>query len=280
MIKVYNYFPTIQGEGRSIGRPVFLLRLWGCNYTCKWCDINKVSQGIVSYKTLDINNEEFTELIDTIERTIRKYKIKTLLITGGEPTLYFINRNKEIFNAIVKYFNIIEIETNGSCFTNDFSYLSPYEYFDDFNGQIRFNVSPKLNIDAYRRYPYIRTLNDIIEFYRDNVIKLVKYYNNTACKGASFKFVYDGKNKDEILTFINKLQIPVNSIFILPYTPVEYINNRIKFFEEFKKSRLKTVDFCMKYGFRYSPREHIELYYTSEFEHEEVKKEIISEDVS
>jgi organic radical activating enzyme len=272
LIKVYNYFPTIQGEGRSVGRPIFLLRLWGCNYTCRWCDINKVSQGTVPYKVIEYDNEEFIKLIDTIEETIRKYNIETLLITGGEPTLYFTNQNKEIFNTLSKYFRIIEIETNGSCFTKDFSYLSPYEYFDEFYGQVRFNVSPKLNIDAYRRYSFIKTLDDIIDFYKDNVTKLVKYYDITACKGASFKFVYEGNNENDILTFINELVIPKKSIFILPYTPIEYINDQNKFFKEFKLSRLKTVDFCMRHGFRYSPREHIELYYTSDFEHEEVKE--------
>ena len=275
MLKVYNYFPTIQGEGRSIGKGVYLLRLYGCNYTCKWCDISGVSQCRVEYEKIDLytNITNLSKLQRHIDDTLKKYKIDTLLITGGEPTLYFTPDNQYIFNLIANNFKIIEIETNGSNPSNYFSYLSPHEYFNTFKGQIRFNVSPKLNFDAYAKYPYIQTIDDLIEFYKPNIDKLVTYYNITSYSGVTFKFVYKPEYENNILYFIEKLNIPKKSIMILPYTPVEHFNkDELEFYRLFKESRLQTVEFCLKHGLRYTPREHIELYFLNKNEHMDAVK--------
>lgn len=273
MLKVYNYFPTIQGEGRTVGKPVYLLRLWGCNYTCKWCDIHDVSQRNTPYKKIDLFNNinNLVELENHIDDILKKYKIDTLLITGGEPTLYFTDENKPIWSYITRYFDIIEIETNGSNASTQFSYLSPHEYFSSFTGQIRFNVSPKLNFDAYAKYPYITSINDLIEFYEPNIRKLLTYYNITSYYGVTFKFVYRKEYEENIITFINYFDIPKRAIKILPYTPVEAFNkDETEFYKEFKKYRLDTVEFCLRHGYNYTPREHIELYYLNKNEHEDV----------
>jgi len=100
MVNVFNYFPTIQGEGRSIGKGVFLIRTWGCNYTCKWCDISEVSQCRSKYKKLKLTNNEYHELLNSIEKALSRYSIDILLITGGEPTIYFTPENRELWNQI------------------------------------------------------------------------------------------------------------------------------------------------------------------------------------
>ena len=272
MVNVFNYFPTIQGEGRSIGKGVFLIRTWGCNYTCKWCDISEVSQCRSKYKKLKLTNNEYHELLNSIEKALSRYSIDILLITGGEPTIYFTPENRELWNQIASYFKHIEIETNGSNPSPYFSYSSPHEYFYTFTGTIKFNVSPKLNIDAYSKFPYIRKIEDIVDFYKYHVNRLLLYHKITEYHGVTFKFVYKKEYGDDILYFIDALKIPRNIVSILPYTPVEYMKDgELNFYHKFKEYRLETVEFCLKNGLRYTPREHIELYFLKTNEHADCK---------
>ena len=35
---INEIFPSIQGEGKSIGKPVLFIRSYGCNSHCNFCD--------------------------------------------------------------------------------------------------------------------------------------------------------------------------------------------------------------------------------------------------
>ena len=72
---INEIFYSIQGEGRSAGKPAVFLRLSGCNLKCRWCDTK------YAWK----KGEEMTT--GQIIQKIKKYPCKHLVVTGGEPML-------------------------------------------------------------------------------------------------------------------------------------------------------------------------------------------------
>jgi len=107
---VSEIFRSLQGEGKSQGRPCTFIRLTGCNLRCAWCDTSYAHQG----------GEEMsiTEVLDRVWLQ----NGKQICITGGEPLL-----QHEAVLELLKKFSLhgytVEIETNG---TRDFREMQPY----------------------------------------------------------------------------------------------------------------------------------------------------------
>ncbi len=108
-MRTCEIFRSIQGEGRSQGRPCTFLRLTGCNLRCRWCDTLYALEG----------GTEKSE--EEIEREIASFGGRLLCITGGEPLL----QGEELLRLVSSLAGngySIEIETNG---TIDFSAFQP-----------------------------------------------------------------------------------------------------------------------------------------------------------
>ena len=113
-MRINEIFYSLQGEGRSIGKPTLFIRLSGCTLQCNFCDTQYHT------KSRDLNKKDIKLLI--------KYKHWT--ITGGEPML----QQKGIIDLIKLYKpTFIEIETNGTVYPElDFAHRISC-----------FNISPK-----------------------------------------------------------------------------------------------------------------------------------------
>ena len=70
---IHRIFSSIQGEGRNVGRPVTFVRFSGCNLACQWCDTHK--------------DERMMLTEDQILNRILFYGNKSVILTGGEPTI-------------------------------------------------------------------------------------------------------------------------------------------------------------------------------------------------
>jgi organic radical activating enzyme len=264
-MKFSQFFYTIQGEGNDVGKPVFLIRLVGCNLKCKMCD-TKFSSYEIREKLFDAK-----DVLDYL-RDNQIISVRELLITGGEPTLHFTKSNNTFFTTLVNHFGFrrIQIETNGINGSPEyFTYAAPYLYFG--GADVKLNVSPKLSEDAHG----VSTFDDVLIRYEKFIPEILCYAYHTNLQKVFFKFVYDGKPETEkkIEKFVLKFRIPEEIVSIMPYTPVneyEEHGDIKRFFEEFKEYRLKAVSYALRSGFRYCPREHIELYFINEDEH--VKK--------
>jgi 7-carboxy-7-deazaguanine synthase len=99
-LPVIEIFDSIQGEGSHMGKMVTFVRLAGCNLKCPWCD-TKESWGINSARRM------------TAREINREAGYRTLVITGGEPTIH-----NEALNLALKEWKEqafqIHIETNGT----------------------------------------------------------------------------------------------------------------------------------------------------------------------
>lgn len=102
-MKVFEIFPSIQGEGPYQGIPSTFIRLSGCNLRCGWCDTPKTQD--------DSAGEEMT--VDEVIGQVKRLGYSHVCITGGEPLL----QQDELF-ALLEVLHgdgyIIEIETNGT----------------------------------------------------------------------------------------------------------------------------------------------------------------------
>lgn len=71
--ELVEIFESLQGEGRNTGRPCVFVRFAGCNLACEWCDT-------------DIKGR-FRLSLDDLVAEVKGYKAKSIILTGGEPTI-------------------------------------------------------------------------------------------------------------------------------------------------------------------------------------------------
>ena len=109
MLKVYNIFYSIQGEGPKAGRPAIFIRLAGCNYSCRWCD-TKYALG------LDYTEMSEETLLRKVEKYSSMYNCKYVVLTGGEPLIQNINK---LVAELWKNRFEVDVETNGSIYKRE-----------------------------------------------------------------------------------------------------------------------------------------------------------------
>lgn len=87
---------TLHGESPYSGLPCLLVRFAGCNLKCPYCDTP---------------HDKFSEWsLDKLVKVINESKLKSVLITGGEP---FIQENLELMLIQIRKDKKVVIETNG-----------------------------------------------------------------------------------------------------------------------------------------------------------------------
>ena len=218
-IPISEIFYSIQGEGKYIGRPSLFIRVGGCNLTCPAFS----SHGCDSFYAVDKkyksswNMMSIAELITEIE----KYYPCDIVLTGGEPTLYY----KKIYPIIEKFSNIT-IETN-TTINIDFNTYPEYK-------KVTFAMSVKLSNSG--------------EKYEDRVKKETIKNIAINAKNSFFKFVLNDDKFDEIKDIVNGLN---NDIYCMPLG-----ENKT----ELQKNAPFVFDFCLKHNFFYSDRIHIRLF--------------------
>ena len=243
-----EFIQTIQGEGINIGKPVIIVRFDSCDLRCKWCDTKRAS--------LSKEETDYVAIKNQINNLKKNYpNIETLLITGGEP-LY----NKHFMDVLKTQQDMnFEVETNGTLLENLFEDLRNFYYFEE---KLQLNISPKFDISSYNNsedYKHICSIEQIYSIYK----KQFKIMQNTGFDNYTVKFVY-GKYLNDcdniILSFIIMNNIPKEKVCIMPFTPNQNdFDHPRNFLDAFNVSAKQSIEFCLKYGFRYSPREHITL---------------------
>ena len=78
MLPLMEEFYTIQGEGYHSGKAAYFIRLGGCDVGCHWCDVKE---------SWNAETHPLTHA-DLIIENAEKYAGKSVVVTGGEPSLY------------------------------------------------------------------------------------------------------------------------------------------------------------------------------------------------
>ena len=115
MLPLMEAFYTIQGEGFYSGQAAYFLRIGGCDVGCHWCDV-KESWNADLHPPTSISN---------ILKGIEQYAVETVVITGGEPLTWNLDK---LTNSLKTKGLKIHLETSGAHpFSGNFDWvcLSP-----------------------------------------------------------------------------------------------------------------------------------------------------------
>ena len=220
-MKYSEFFYTIQGEGKLIGVPSVFFRTSFCNLRCVWCD--------TPFTSWEPENKDIP--IPQAVEAITKYGCKHVVITGGEP---FVQAKEltDLCQALDLRGHHITVETNATIFAPVAAQL--------------ISMSPKLensnppSDDRYfRRHERGRIHSDVIRTFLDQY-------------ECQVKFVVDcEEDLQEIKALQSEIPIPTEAIVLMPQgmTP-----------EELNPKQGWIVEICKKYGYRYSPRVHVDIW--------------------
>ncbi len=100
-LPLIDEFYTVQGEAFHTGRAAYFIRIGGCDIGCRWCD-TKISWSFDVHRLASV---------DEIVSNVLKCNADTIVVTGGEPTLYEL---APLCEAMQKNQIQTHIETSGA----------------------------------------------------------------------------------------------------------------------------------------------------------------------
>lgn len=229
-INLSEIFVTIQGEGRYLGLPSIFVRTSGCNLRCQWgetiCDTPYTSWHSESRITeVDAVVDEILEFASKFER------IKNIVLTGGEPLLQ--KNIDDVLSKLSKRNFFISLETNGTIYKS-----LPIQFV---------SISPKLGSSVPISSKYASS-HDMIRYNKEALRSWISNYQ------YQLKFVIndDVNDEEEILRIISELEISEDDhIYLMPQGTTR---------EQIHENSRKCIALSIKYGWRYTPRAHIEIY--------------------
>ena len=232
-------FYSIQGEGKSMGRPSVFIRTSLCNLHCIWCDTDytwnwvgtrfeHVNDQRPGYQKFDKKEWIANCEIETVVQAVTAYPCRNIILTGGEPmlqqaALVTLMRKLSLIDPVYRF----EVETNGTLVAQP-----------DFEALIdQFNVSPKLENSNNPRK--LREKPKAYQFFAKNA-------------KAFFKFVVAEKSDlSEILELLSRYAIPPEKVWLMP-------EGRER--QSLTRRRQWLVEICKTHGFNYTDRLHIQIW--------------------
>ena len=112
-MKISEIFESIQGEGNNAGKPAVFLRTAECNLKCVWCD----TKYTWDWKTYDYSKEVNEMSIKEVRQSLEQFRIRHLVITGGEPLMQQDDLSELLTFLKPKFY--VEVETNGTILPNN-----------------------------------------------------------------------------------------------------------------------------------------------------------------
>jgi len=222
-VRIAEIFYSIQGEGRLVGMPSVFIRTSGCNLRCVWCD--------TPYTSWRPEGEDWS--IKKILREVRSYPSRHVVVTGGEP--FLMPEIEELTQKLKSGGAHITIETAATVFKPvacDLLSLSP---------KLSNSTPWKRANGKFARMHEARRLNYTV------IQKFLDDYD------YQLKFVVDlRKDFTEIRRLLDELD-KVDPARVL-------IMARGKTRSELRNKAEWIVRACMRHGFGYTPRLHIELF--------------------
>jgi organic radical activating enzyme len=278
-IRYSEYFYSVQGEGKWVGTPSVFLRTFGCNLECNGFGQprdNHMPIEDMPYMQIDVDNYSSVEELPVVDigcdssaSWSKKYKKLSpfadtydlameldgllpgsttfkehvhLVITGGEPLLGWQKAYVEMFQY-PQFDNLTHLtfETNGS------KMVQPVliDYFNNINNmetEVTWMVSPKLTLTGEDQEVTIQP---------DVLLAMNKVMNSY----INLKFVI--RDEEDIVEVQNAVQayedagVYIESVFLMPEGAT--IEGQLL-------TEKNVADLCMEYGYKFSPRLHINLF--------------------
>ncbi|WP_284013953.1 7-carboxy-7-deazaguanine synthase QueE [Halobaculum litoreum] len=234
-LPVNELFASLQGEGKLAGVPSTFVRTSGCNLRCWFCD---------SYHTSWEPTHAWLSVADVVSE-VHARDPSHVVLTGGEPTIH--DESFELLRRLGDEYHLT-VETNGTV-------VPPADVPIDLA-----SVSPKLasSTPTPERAPDGADAGDWAERHEaarvdvDALATLVDRYD------SQLKFVVTGRDDvAEVVDLVERVRaaasvpVPDTDVLLMP-------EGRTR--EQLAGTRTTVAELAAEYGFRYTPRIHVDLW--------------------
>ncbi|WP_324665483.1 7-carboxy-7-deazaguanine synthase QueE [Haloarcula sediminis] len=231
-LPINELFCSLQGEGRLAGVPSVFVRTSGCNLRCWFCD---------SYHTSWEPTGDWYS-VDDIVAAVDDYDADHVVLTGGEPLVH--DASVDLLSALADRGYHTTVETNGTI---------PVDAPIDLA-----SVSPKLESSTPTPERDPKGDGEWADRHEDRrldvdtLAALVENYE------TQLKFVVTGPaDMAEIEALVGDVRdaadapVPDDDVLLMP-------EGRTR--EQLDETRRVVADLALEYGYRYTPRLHVDLW--------------------
>jgi 7-carboxy-7-deazaguanine synthase len=102
-LRIFEIFPSVQGEGIRLGEPTIFVRLAGCDRRCSFCDTKYAWTGGRLFSA--------EEVLEKVRRIRGRYPARWVCLTGGEP---FMQDVRLLVRLLRRDHCRVQVETNGT----------------------------------------------------------------------------------------------------------------------------------------------------------------------
>ncbi len=231
-LPINELFYSLQGEGTLAGVPSVFVRTSGCNLRCWFCD---------SYHTSWEPTHAWMSL-EEIVAEIDSYDADHVVLTGGEPLLH--EDSIALLEALDDRDYHTTVETNGTIYRD-----APIDLA---------SISPKLASSTPTPERDPSGEGEWAERHEADRIDLEVLARLVAEYDFQLKFVVtDADDMPEICDLLAELRaaadVPIRDtdVLLMPEGATR---------ERLADTRSRVADLAMEYGFRYTPRLHVDLW--------------------
>lgn len=231
-LPINELFCSLQGEGRLAGVPSVFVRTSGCNLRCWFCD---------SYHTSWEPTGDWYS-VDDLVAAVTEYDTDHVVLTGGEPLVH--EKSVDLLESLADRDYHTTVETNGTIYRD-----APIDLA---------SVSPKLqsSTPTPERDPLgDGEWADRHEARRLDVDVLAEFVEDYE---TQLKFVVTApEDMAEIENLVGRVReaadapLPDDRVLLMPEGQTR---------EQLDESRRVVADLALEYGYRYTPRLHVDLW--------------------
>ena len=220
-LRLSECFSSLQGEGASLGQPCVFVRLAICNLSCSFCD----TPYTWDFKRYDKRVEVSHRSINELAQELNAQPLRRIVLTGAEPLL-----QQEGLQILLKSLDEdfrFEVESNAT--------IAPSEKVKSAIHQ--WNFSPKLSnsMESLER----RWVPEVLEPFLNHSEAYLKWV------------VGEPAEAEEAIALSDELGWPRSRVFFMPLAADR---------ESHRSMLLPTAELALRYGVRFSPRLHLELW--------------------
>ena len=237
-LPINELFYSLQGEGTLAGVPSVFVRTSGCNLRCWFCD---------SYHTSWEPTHAWLDREEILAEIESHDEADHVVLTGGEPLLH--EESVDLLEALDDRGYHTTVETNGTIYRDapiDLASISPKLESSTPTPERAPADAGEADADRWEQ----RHERDRID--REALAGLVEAYD------FQLKFVVtDDGDMPEILDVLADLRdvadVPIrdDDVLLMPEGATR---------ERLAETRTRVADLAMEYGFRYTPRLHVDLW--------------------
>ena len=248
-LPINELFCSLQGEGVLAGVPSVFVRTSGCNLRCWFCD---------SYHTSWEPTHAWMSVDDIIAEIAAHEQADHVVLTGGEPLIH--DAVAPLLEALEDRGYHLTVETNGTIARDlpiDLASISPKlssSTPSPDRGPTGGGGSSVDRDDGDRDH----TLETWATHHEDARIDLEALASLVEAAPFQLKFVVTGEDDmPEICALLERLRevtsipIPDDRVLLMPEGATR---------DGLADSRAETADLALEYGFRYTPRLHVDLW--------------------